>query len=293
MIRPCGHHDDPVGDVADHVHVVLDEEHRHAVLAQVLDVPEQALGQRRVHPGHRLVEHDHLGLAHQRPGHLQQLALAAGQAAGEVVALGVELEPGEQVVGPLGDLAAPGRRQMPRNSAAKTFSPLWPVAPSRMFSITVSLDSALVSWKVRTMPSRATLCAATPLRRRAVEATSCPSSGWSKPVSRLKNVVLPAPFGPISAVIAPRWISRCSTSTAVRPPKWRVMSSATRIGSGFGARAVRDVARAATPRPRPRRLPASATAVAAGRRRGLVSGHRARSPSGRRRCPAAGRSSAA
>ncbi len=47
--------------------------------------------------------------------------------------------------------------QMPRNSAAKTFSPFWPVAPSRMFSITVSLDSALVSWKVRTMPIRATL----------------------------------------------------------------------------------------------------------------------------------------
>ena len=90
------HHDDPVGDVADHVHVVLDEQHGHAVLAQVLDVAEQRLGQRRVHPGHRLVEHDHLGADHQRPGHLEQLALAAGQAAGEVLALGVELEAGEQ-----------------------------------------------------------------------------------------------------------------------------------------------------------------------------------------------------
>ena len=38
---PLGHDDDPVADVADHVHVVLDEEHRHALLAQVLDVLQQ------------------------------------------------------------------------------------------------------------------------------------------------------------------------------------------------------------------------------------------------------------
>ena len=40
---------------------------------------------------------------------------------------------------------------------ASIFSPFWPVAPSRMFSSTVIFDSALVSWKVRIMPSRATL----------------------------------------------------------------------------------------------------------------------------------------
>jgi hypothetical protein len=86
-----------------------------------------------------------------------------------------------------------------------------------MFSMTFMRDSAFVSWKVRTMPRRATLKAGMPAR-------FCPSnsqdpvSGWSKPVSRLKNVVLPAPLGPIRAVIAPRWISTWSTSTAVRPP---------------------------------------------------------------------------
>src|SRR4051795_10263202 len=100
-----GHHDHPVTDVPDDVHVVLDEDDRHALLAEVLDVAEQALRQRRIHPGHRLVEHDHLGVAHQRPGHLQQLALAAGEDAGEVVLLGVELEPLEQVHGLLGVLA--------------------------------------------------------------------------------------------------------------------------------------------------------------------------------------------
>ena len=80
--------------------------------------------------------------------------------------------------------------------------------------MTVSLDSTLVSWKVRTMPSRATLYAGTRFRLLPLNDQS-PASGLSKPVSRLKNVVLPAPLGPISAVITPRWISMCSTSTAL------------------------------------------------------------------------------
>src|SRR5688572_22004695 len=33
--------------------------------------------------------------------------------------------------------------------------------------------------------------------------------------------------------MTPRWISMCSTSTALRPPNVRVMSSPTTIGSGF------------------------------------------------------------
>src|SRR5690606_16337073 len=57
--------------------------------------------------------------------------------------------------------------------------------------------------------------------------------GLSKPVIRLKNVVLPAPLGPINAVMTPRWTSRWSTSTAVMPPKERTMLSTLRIGSGL------------------------------------------------------------
>ena len=120
------------------------------------------------------------------------------------------------------------------NIAWNRLSPDCPVAPIRMFSITVSRESTLVSWKVRTMPSRATRYAGMPLRLRPLNDQE-PSSGLSKPVSRLKNVVFPAPFGPISAVITPRWISTCSTSTAVRPPKRRTMPSATTRGSGLAA----------------------------------------------------------
>jgi len=72
-----------------------------------------------------------------------------------------------------------------------------------MFCSTVSRDSALVSWNVRTTPSRATWCGDSlpsdfPLNAHV------PVSGWSNPVSRLNSVVLPAPLGPISPVMPPR-----------------------------------------------------------------------------------------
>ena len=87
-----GHHEHPVADLVDHVHVVLDEQHGAALGLELVDVVEQALLERRVDAGHRLVEHDQLRVGHQRPGHLQQLALTAGEVAGELVAHVVEAE---------------------------------------------------------------------------------------------------------------------------------------------------------------------------------------------------------
>src|SRR5690606_11649183 len=121
-----------------------------------------------------------------------------------------------------------------RTSDGKNRSPVWPVAPSFMLSMTVRRDSALVSWKVRTMPAWATLWADSPRIGRPLK-LHVPVFGLSNPVSRLKSVVLPAPLGPIRPVMAPRWNSRWSTSTAIRPPNRRVRLSTTRIGSGFRA----------------------------------------------------------
>src|SRR6056300_414627 len=101
-----------------------------------------------------------------------------------------------------------------------------------MFSITVKRLSAFVSWKVRTCPIWATLNDGTPDSEVPIK-DQVPVSGVSKPVSRLNSVVLPAPFGPIRAVITPEGISRCSTSTAVRPPKVFLTWSMTSIGSFF------------------------------------------------------------
>src|SRR5262245_43179631 len=46
-----------------------------------------------------------------------------------------------------------------------------------------------------------------------------PESGVSRPVIRLKNVVLPAPFGPMMACSPPEGSSKWTSSTARRPPK--------------------------------------------------------------------------
>jgi hypothetical protein len=54
-------------------------------------------------------------------------------------------------------LADSWSRHSDRKRLGKNFSPRWPVAPRRMFSMTVSRESTFVSWNVRTMPSRATL----------------------------------------------------------------------------------------------------------------------------------------
>src|SRR5690606_13052631 len=109
-------------------------------------------------------------------------------------------------------------------------SPDWSFAPSFMFSSTESMLSAFVSWNVRICPSCETLNAGIPERAVPLNDHS-PEFGLSKPDSRLNRVVLPAPFGPMRAVMMPRWISRWSTSTAERPPNCRVTLSTIMIGS--------------------------------------------------------------
>ena len=46
-----------------------------------------------------------------------------------------------------------------------------------------------------------------------------PESGLNAPVMRLKNVLLPAPFGPITAVSEPSAKSSETSSVALTPPK--------------------------------------------------------------------------
>jgi hypothetical protein len=69
--RSCGRsrHHDPVGDVHDQPHVVLDEDHRDPQLVlDVEDEPGHVLGLLEVHTRHRLVEQQQLGsIASARP----------------------------------------------------------------------------------------------------------------------------------------------------------------------------------------------------------------------------------
>ena len=73
---------------------------------------------------------------------------------------------------------------------------------------------ARACWKVRTSPAAATACGGLPPIGRPSKRT-VPRSGRKKPATRLNSVVLPAPFGPISAVIEPRPTSRMRR----RPPQ--------------------------------------------------------------------------
>src|SRR5579884_4542985 len=84
------------------------------------------------------------------------------------------------------------------------------------------------------MPNRAITCAGRPVTGRPANTTS-PASGRKKPVTRLKRVVLPAPFGPMSAVMDPCSTARLARSTARTPPNARRRSRTSRIGAGPGA----------------------------------------------------------
>src|SRR5690349_3728166 len=58
-----------------------------------------------------------------------------------------------------------------------------------------------------------------------------PDDGRSTPVRQLKKVLLPAPFGPMTARISPRCTAKLTLLRAVRPPKRIVRSSVRRIGA--------------------------------------------------------------
>src|SRR4051794_26238914 len=58
-----------------------------------------------------------------------------------------------------------------------------------------------------------------------------PEVGRRTPVRQLKKVLLPAPFGPITARISPRATAKSTLLRAVRPPKRTVSASVRKIGS--------------------------------------------------------------
>src|SRR5438105_1497071 len=61
-----------------------------------------------------------------------------------------------------------------------------------------------------------------------------PEDGRNTPVRQLKNVLLPAPLGPMTARISSRASSKFTWLRAVNPPKRTVRSSVRRIGTEAG-----------------------------------------------------------
>ena len=139
----------------------------------------------------------------------------------------------------------PGCSHAPRRP-----SPIWPPGTVIRLSRTVSVANSCAIWKVRSRPRWSNWCGLRPVTSSAPRKMR-PESGASTPAIRLKSVVLPAPFGPISPVIEPRAVSRLAPSTAAMPPK-RLKTPATRIvghaPGAAGARSRKAGRRASQPR---------------------------------------------
>ena len=66
--------------------------------------------------------------------------------------------------------------------------------------------------------------------------TMRPAGRRSTPVRQLKNVLFPAPFGPMMAWVSPRLTSKLTCESAASPPNWTVSISVARIGDDAAPR---------------------------------------------------------
>ena len=102
----------------------------------------------------------------------------------------------------------------------------------RTFSSAVRCGNTAEIWNERTRPSRATSAGLNAVMSRPLKRIR-PAVGARNLVSMLKQVVLPAPFGPIRAWIVPR-LTRSDTSlTARKSPKLLLRPSVTRMSSSL------------------------------------------------------------
>src|SRR5947209_20501558 len=94
----------------------------------------------------------------------------------------------------------------------------------RTFSSAVAFGRMLVIWYERAMPLREMRSGDAPVMS-SPSNRMCPEEGRNTPVRQLKNVLLPAPFGPIIARTSPGSTAKLTRLSAVRPPKRTVRSS--------------------------------------------------------------------
>src|SRR5437016_5274387 len=114
----------------------------------------------------------------------------------------------------------------------------------RTFSSTVAFGRMLVIWYERAMPLREMRSGDAPVMYSPPNRI-CPEEGRNTPVRQLKNVLLPAPFGPIIARTSPRSTAKLTRLSAVRPPKRTARSSVDNNGAAPGSDSARMRSRAA------------------------------------------------
>ena len=205
--HPEVEHEDAVGDLHDHPHVVLDEQHRQlALAAQAAHQPRDLGALGGVHAGDRLVEQHQARLHGQAARELHALAVAVREelhlGAG-VLGKPDELERlhrGAAVPALLGGSRGRGRRAARRSASGGCGRRARSRAPSgarrRRGSGSCARRPSRPSWSGR--------------RRRKSRPSSrtLPASGSYTRERALKSELLPAPFGPITANSSPRRTSK-------------------------------------------------------------------------------------
>jgi len=108
LVRQFHHHPD----------VVLDDKQRHTEFGvDPAKVVDQSRDGRRIDAGRRLIEQQHLGLAHQSHSHFEQLALTIGQLPSQQVPLGLQPDESQQFQSPLPAGPARARKQRAQTGA--------------------------------------------------------------------------------------------------------------------------------------------------------------------------------
>ena len=136
-------------------------------------------------------------------------------------------------------------RERPVRSRHRLAPPRWARSATSRWSRTVRPPNSSMRWNVRARPSRARWYGASPARS-CPSSRTCPEFGRSTPDRQLNRVVLPAPFGPMSATSSPGRASptrrparrcprtacrRCSATSTGRPAVACGVAAAMVIGS--------------------------------------------------------------
>src|SRR5829696_3316549 len=108
--------------------------------------------------------------------------------------------------------------------------PRWASAARRTFSCTDRSGKTLDTWNVRPSPERARRYGASAVTSRPCSSTP-PAVGRTSPESRLKSVVLPAPFGPMMPTSSPARTSSETSTTILAPPMSSPRFRVARIGA--------------------------------------------------------------
>ena len=216
-----------VGEIGDHREIVLDHQHG-AVGGDALDQRADALDVLVPHAGGRLVEQQHFRIERQRGGDLERALAAIGQLDRHPVGERGQADIGDQRHRPLVEaVERRGRAPEIERAAAAALQARCARFPARSDAGTRRRSGTSAPGRAGRRRPAACAVMSWPLKMMR------PRVGLRNLVSRLKQVVLPAPFGPIKAWMVPRLTRRLTPLTATKPANSLVRSSVSRIISSL------------------------------------------------------------